>query len=99
MSSKQWFPLESNPEVMNDYVSKLGLDVTDCAFVDVMSTEDWALEMVPKPVIAVLMLYPIKEASENYRLDEEERINNSGQILSDKVYYMKQTVGKQTHVI
>ena len=29
---------------------------------DVLSTEDWALEMVPRPVIAVLMLFPIKEA-------------------------------------
>jgi hypothetical protein len=28
----------------------------------VFSTEDWALEMVPSPVLAVLFLYPIKES-------------------------------------
>lgn len=31
-------------------------------FTDVFSTEDWALEMVPSPVLAVLFLYPIKES-------------------------------------
>lgn len=33
-----------------------------CRFTDVFSTEDWALEMVPSPVLAVLFLYPIKES-------------------------------------
>jgi hypothetical protein len=27
----------------------------------VLSTEEWALEMVPQPVLAVLFLYPIKD--------------------------------------
>jgi ubiquitin carboxyl-terminal hydrolase L3 len=67
MSSKQWFPLESNPDVMNSYVQKLGLNIEQFKFYDVMSTEDWALEMIPRPVVAVIMLYPIKESSEEHR--------------------------------
>ena len=63
------------------------------AFHDVMSTEDWALEMVPRPVLAVLMLFPVKEASEAHRAAEAERIQREGQTLSKDVYYMKQTVG------
>lgn len=27
-----------------------------------MSVEDWALEMIPRPVLAVMLLFPIKEA-------------------------------------
>lgn len=49
--TKSWLPLESNPDVMNDYVSKMGLDVSKIQFHDVMSTEDWALEMIPRPVL------------------------------------------------
>lgn len=93
MSTKQWFPLESNPQVMNAYVEKMGLDTTAYSFSDVFSTEDWALEMVPKPVVAVVMLFPIKPESEEYRAVEQSKIENEGQIVSSNVYYMKQTVG------
>jgi len=91
--AKQWFPLESNPDVINSYVEKLGLQVKDCKFYDVMSTEEWALEMIPKPVWAVIMLFPIKDASEEYARQEKEKIDSNGQIVSNNVYYMKQTVG------
>lgn len=44
------------------YVDKLGFPTDQYSFVDVLSTDDWALDMVPKPVLAVLMLFPIKDA-------------------------------------
>lgn len=31
------------------------------SFHDVLSTEDWALEMVGQPVLAVLFLFPVKD--------------------------------------
>jgi ubiquitin carboxyl-terminal hydrolase L3 len=92
-SIKTWFPLESNPVVMNAYVEKMGLDVTEYSFHDVFSTEEWALEMVPRPVVAVLMLFPIKKKTEEHRLEEQAKIESEGQIISPDVYYMKQTVG------
>jgi ubiquitin carboxyl-terminal hydrolase L3 len=48
---KQWFPLESNPNVMNKYLKKLGLNTEEYSYHDVVSTEEWALQMVPQPVI------------------------------------------------
>jgi ubiquitin carboxyl-terminal hydrolase L3 len=90
---KNWLPLESNPDVINDYVAKMGLDVSTLAFHDLMSTEDWALGMIPRPVLAVVMLFPIKKATEEYRRAEAERIQRDGQVCSKSVYYMKQTVG------
>lgn len=93
MSTKRWFPLESNPTVMNTYVEKMGLDITTFSFSDVFSTEDWALAMVPQPVVAVVMLFPIKPASEEFARVEQENIEKNGQVLSPNVYFMKQTVG------
>lgn len=90
---KHWFPLESNPAVMNSYVEKMGLDVSTFSFNDVFSTEDWALSMVPQPVIGVVMLFPIKPESEEFARTENERIKQDGQVVSPKVYFMKQTIG------
>jgi|JI9StandDraft_2_1071091.scaffolds.fasta_scaffold719032_2 ubiquitin carboxyl-terminal hydrolase L3 len=50
-------PLESNPEVINTYISKMGLKTELWNFTELLSTEDWGLEMVPKPVLGILMLY------------------------------------------
>lgn len=50
-------PLESNPEVINTYISKMGLKTEQWNFTELLSTEDWGLEMVPKPVLGILMLY------------------------------------------
>jgi ubiquitin carboxyl-terminal hydrolase L3 len=91
--NKTWFPLESNPDVMNKYVGNLGLDTSKICYHDVMSTDDWALDMVPKPVSAVLLLYQIKDSTEKHRDEEMVRIEKDGQNVSDKVYYMSQTVG------
>ena len=39
------------------------------------------------------MLFPIKKSTEEYREAERKKIESEGQVCSDKVYYMKQTVG------
>ncbi len=70
----------------------MGFDISVFQFADVLSVEDWALDMVPKPVAAVLMLYPIKEASRTFDQEERLRIEKDGQIVSNKLFYMKQTV-------
>eukprot|EP00753_Platysulcus_tardus_P010840 PLAT3102.1.p2 GENE.PLAT3102.1~~PLAT3102.1.p2 ORF type:complete len:266 (+),score=146.76 PLAT3102.1:42-839(+) len=90
---KRWFPLESNPDVINRYIKKLGFPTDVYAYAELFSTEDWALGMVPKPVKAVMLLFPIKEASEAYKAEEAARIKEEGQVVSDDLYFIKQTVG------
>ncbi|KAF1315963.1 Achain a, uridine phosphorylase, partial [Globisporangium splendens] len=90
---KRWFPLESNPAVMNTYVQQMGFPTAEFSFCDVLSTEDWALEMVPTPVLGVIMLFPIKPHTEAFAKEEEGKILRDGQVVSDSVYYMHQTVG------
>ncbi|KAH0941200.1 hypothetical protein HID58_000837 [Brassica napus] len=90
-SAKRWLPLEANPEVMNQFLWGLGLapDAAECN--DVFGFDDELLEMVPKPVLAVLFLYPITKKSEEERIEQDKEIKEK--VHSDKVYFMKQTVG------
>ncbi len=39
------------------------------------------------------MLFPIKEATEAHRAEERSRIEDQGQTVSPRVFYMRQTVG------
>lgn len=35
------------------------MDTSKYAFSEMMSTEDWALEMIARPVLAVVVVYPM----------------------------------------
>ncbi|XP_073651407.1 ubiquitin carboxyl-terminal hydrolase isozyme L3 isoform X2 [Tursiops truncatus] len=50
------------------------------------------LSMVPRPVCAVLLLFPITEKYEIFRTEEEEKIKSQGQDVTSSVYFMKQTI-------
>ncbi|XP_043715376.1 ubiquitin carboxyl-terminal hydrolase 3-like [Telopea speciosissima] len=89
-STKKWLPLEANPDIMNQFLRGLGLPVDEAEFYDVYGLDDELLEMVPKPVLAVLFLYPLTAETEAERLSEKESLKKEP---SEKVYYMKQTVG------
>lgn len=83
--TKSWLPLEANPEVLTSYAHRLGLPM-DYAFHDVLAVEPWALESIPKPILAILLLFPISDASETERLAAQPQTERG-------VYFMKQTVG------
>ncbi|XP_062073906.1 ubiquitin carboxyl-terminal hydrolase 3 isoform X1 [Humulus lupulus] len=88
-AAKRWLPLEANPDVMNQFLWGLGLPETEAECYDVYGFDQELLEMVPKPVLAVLFLYPITSQS------EEERMLQANEMKEPhgKVYFMKQTVG------
>lgn len=65
--SDNWMALESNPEVMNPFVKTLGFDTDKFCFQDLLSIEDWAQDMIQKPVLAVMFLYTIKEVTEKHK--------------------------------
>lgn len=89
MATKKWFPLESNPTLMNSYIQKLGFDTSLYEFVDVYSTEEWALSMIPQPVVAVIMLYPLTEVQENHRKAQTIDPVNSDHVI----WFIKQRIG------
>ncbi|KAJ9147663.1 hypothetical protein P3X46_029798 [Hevea brasiliensis] len=88
-SAKRWLPLEANPDVMNQFLWGLGLPESEAECYDVYGLDEELLEMVPKPVLAVLFLYPITQQSEEERMRQEGVKKEHG----SKVYFMKQTVG------
>ncbi|RQM27984.1 hypothetical protein B5M09_001912 [Aphanomyces astaci] len=89
--AKRWFPLESNPQVMNEYIRRMGIaEDAEFAFCDVYSTDDWALEMVLRPVLGVVMLFPIKPAVRQSRVGSVAHASH-GSFLSS---FFSKTDGK-----
>ncbi|KAJ8543528.1 hypothetical protein K7X08_006051 [Anisodus acutangulus] len=89
--AKRWLPLEANPDVMNQFLWGLGVPPNEAECCDVYGLDDELLEVVPKPVLAVLFLYPLTPQSEEERikLNSETKVQDP----SSTVYFMRQTVG------
>ncbi|ONK63538.1 uncharacterized protein A4U43_C07F16260 [Asparagus officinalis] len=87
-SNNRWLPLEANPDVMNQFIWGLGVPEDEAEFNDVYGLDPELLEWIPKPVLAVLFLFPVSSQLETERKEEEVL----GKEPSDKVYFLKQTV-------
>jgi len=85
-------PLESNPDVLNKYLDKLGFPTSLYKMHDVLGLEDWAFDMLPKPVKGVVFLYPITEKQEAARAEEAKKVAGDGQTVADSLWYTKQSV-------
>lgn len=94
LNKMRWLPLESNPEVMNSWSSALGLSTDLVSFSDVYGLDEELLMMVPKPVFAVLMLFPISDDYEAERASEHQRIvkERGEKFQDDRVIFIKQTI-------
>lgn len=89
----QWFPLESNPELMTKYILDLGA-ASSLEVVEVMSIEEWAFDMVPQPVRAVQFLFPLKEPQLKHEKENPvEALESTCDPTSGAPFFMKQTVG------
>ncbi|CAI9097058.1 OLC1v1033357C1 [Oldenlandia corymbosa var. corymbosa] len=89
ISAKRWLPLEANPDVMNQFLWGLGVPPDEAECYEVYGLDEELLEMVPKPVLAVLFLYPITSLTEEERIKEDSKLKDP----ATGVYFMKQTVG------
>lgn len=91
-SETRWVPLESNPEVMTKYLHKMGMS-KGWQFVDVYGMDPDLLAMVPQPVSAVMLLFPISEGIKATEDEQQKRIEADGQTVNPDVYFMRQFVG------
>jgi ubiquitin carboxyl-terminal hydrolase L3 len=51
------------------------------------------LAFLPSPAYALLMCFPVSEASEKHRAEEAETITKAGQTVDASIWHTKQTVG------
>lgn len=82
-------PMESNPETMTKYLQKLGVSAR-WRMVDVMGLEGEDLQWVPQPVLAVILLFPLSEAYEQHRREQETDIKTKGTEPPEGVFHLKQ---------
>lgn len=91
MATETLVPLESNPEVMNKFLQKLGVP-SKWNIVDVMGLEPEMLSWVPRPVLSVMLLFPVSDAYEEHKQKEENEILSKGQEVTNNIFYMKQNI-------
>ncbi|XP_067003998.1 ubiquitin carboxyl-terminal hydrolase isozyme L3 isoform X2 [Anabrus simplex] len=76
---------------MNKYLHNLGVP-EKWQMVDVYGLDPDLLATVPRPVLAVLLLFPCTDKYDEHKALQEAEINEKGQTVSDNVYYLKQAV-------
>ena len=91
MEKKRWFPLESNPAVMNHYSANIGADESTFCFNDVFGVEPELLMMIPQPCYALLLLFPVTDQTEEATKDAVECVKNDP--VDEHVWFTRQTVG------
>ena len=85
---------ENNPEVMSALIHQLGL-APNIGFHDVYSIDDPdLLAFVPRPAYALLLVFPVNDTYEKFRLEEDAEVQDySGSGPEEEVMWFKQTIG------
>ncbi|KAI1092691.1 ubiquitin carboxyl-terminal hydrolase [Rostrohypoxylon terebratum] len=91
--SLAFVPLEANPELMTSLLHKLGLSPA-LQIHDVYSiTEPELLAFVPRPALALLLVFPVSATYESARLAEDAGVQEyAGQGEGEPVLWYKQTI-------
>ncbi|CAL5014292.1 unnamed protein product [Urochloa decumbens] len=87
-AGERWPPLESSPEVFNQFMWSLGVPEDEAEFHDVYGLDADALDMVPQPVLAVILCFPDPPQNESYTSDL--RLSCGEKETQDQVYFIKQ---------
>ncbi|KAL0944629.1 ubiquitin carboxyl-terminal hydrolase [Colletotrichum truncatum] len=92
-SAPAFIPLEANPELMTTLLHKLGLS-SALGIHDVFSlTDPEMLSFIPRPALAVLLVFPVSAAYESHRLAEDALLEEyKGKGPNEPVIWFRQTI-------
>ncbi|KAK0180850.1 hypothetical protein PV327_003187 [Microctonus hyperodae] len=77
-------PLESNPDVMTKFIHQLGVP-SKWTLVDVYGLDQDVLAIVPKPTLALILLYPHSKKAQAYTNGRKPFPINNGPTTKDKL--------------
>ena len=88
-----FIPLEANPELMTKLIHKLGVSPA-LALHDVYSlTDPDMLSFIPRPALALLLVFPVSAVYESHRLAEDNTLDDyRGSGGQEPVLWWKQTI-------
>lgn len=86
-----WLPLESNPDVLNPFVRRLGVPDT-WGFADVFGLDPELLMMVPQPCAALCLLYPSSKINQVRRAELSDRAKDQPAV-PDELFFLTQHDG------
>jgi len=88
-----FIPLEANPELMTTLLRTLGLSPA-LQMHDIYSlTDSDLLSFIPRPALALLLVFPVSAAYESHRLAEDALLPSySGKGASEPVVWFRQTI-------
>ncbi|CAJ0588127.1 unnamed protein product [Cylicocyclus nassatus] len=90
MSMPTWRALESNPDTINAFMKKIGVQGVEC--VDVFSFDPEMLEFIPSPQLALILCFPEREGKVPLQAVYES-LKASGTKPPENVFFMKQKIG------
>ncbi|KDR12443.1 Ubiquitin carboxyl-terminal hydrolase isozyme L3, partial [Zootermopsis nevadensis] len=83
--------LDTRLTFLFQYLRNLGVP-EKWQMVDVCGLDPDLLATVPRPVLAVLLLFPCSDKYEEHKATQEAEVNEKGQTVSENVFYLKQVV-------
>ena len=78
--------------MLNKFAHGVGMP-SEFNFVDVYGVDPGLLMMVPRPCLAVTLLFGCSKVISAYKGEQDEKIKKDGQTVSNDVFYMDQFVG------
>ena len=84
---KHFVPLESDPDIFTELMHDLGVS-RSLHFIDVWSLESDLLALIPRPVLALILVLPSCPAYEERRKQEQ----SSGTADGTNIVWLKQTI-------
>ncbi|GAW82481.1 ubiquitin carboxyl-terminal hydrolase isozyme L3 [Plasmodium gonderi] len=86
LSKNIWVPIESNPESLYLYSCKLGQ--SKLTFQDIYGFNKDLLDMIPQPIHAIMLLYPLKESETTENRSTDENVEQN----FENIWFIKQIV-------